>query len=63
MIVFVGGNGDGERIERNERKRMSWLESNSGCQDGGKEKEQLGYKQSDSELWLLLFTNRFMSLH
>ena len=63
MIVFVGGKSDDERIERNERKRMSWLESNSGCQDDGKEKEQLSYKQSDSEVWLLLFTNRFISLH
>ena len=63
MSVFVGGNGDDEGIERIERKRMSWLEPNSGYQDGGKEKEQPSYKQSESELWLLLFTNRFMSLH
>ena len=47
MSVFVGGKGDDEGIER---KRMSWLESNSGCQDGGKEKEQLSYKQSDGEV-------------
>ena len=50
MSVFVGGNGDDERIERIERKRMSWLEPNSGYQDGSKEKEQPSYNQSDNEV-------------